>query len=442
MCDTFVILPEFTSSNTFFFGKNSDRDPNEAQEVVIIPAKEFAKGESLKCTYITIPQAARINKIILSKPVWIWGAEMGVNEHGVVIGNEAVFPNVPAGKEPGLIGMDYLRLGLERGNSAEAAMDVITSLLERYGQSGNCGFTHPFYYNNSFIIADSSHAWKLETYGKEWVAEEIMQFGSISNRYSIESKWDRISAQFLKKINENKRRRKNDPINIKELISDRIFTHFSDSKKRESCTYNKIKETGSKISTIDLFNILRTHDIDVEYSPDRGITGSDVCMHAGFGPIRKSQTTGSMVVEQSNGEMIIWMTGSSSPCLSQFKPMSLRQDFNYFGPAPDVYYDDQSYWWQQERIHRLILKDYKKQSVSYIDANKKLEDKFLERVRQSDDLLDTIADCFDEAWLFQKEWLERLGKQRISHQTNFLYRSAWKKNNNLAKFPQGILQML
>lgn len=279
MCDTFVILPEFTSSNTFFFGKNSDRDPNEAQEVVIIPAKEFGKGESLKCTYITIPQAARINKIILSKPVWIWGAEMGVNEYGVVIGNEAVFPNVPAGKEPGLIGMDYLRLGLERGNSAEAAMDVITSLLERYGQSGNCGFTHPFYYNNSFIIADSSHAWKLETYGKEWVAEEITQFGSISNRYSIESKWDRISAQFLQKINENKRRRKNDPINIKELISDRIFTHFSDSKKRESCTYNKIKETGSKISTIDLFNILRTHDIDVEYSPDRELpVQTFVCM--------------------------------------------------------------------------------------------------------------------------------------------------------------------
>ena len=76
---------------------------------------------------------------------------MGVNEFGVVIGNEAVFSKIPAGKEPGLIGMDYLRLGLERGSTAREALNVITSLLEEFGQSGNCGFMHPFYYHNSFV---------------------------------------------------------------------------------------------------------------------------------------------------------------------------------------------------------------------------------------------------------------------------------------------------
>ena len=148
MCDTFVLLPDFTENGKFYFAKNSDRDPNEAHEVVIIPRKEHLEDDLLKCTYISIPQVKITNRMILSKPVWIWGAEMGVNEFGVVIGNEAVFSKIPPGKEPGMIGMDYLRLGLERGSSASESLDIITKLLEEYGQSGNCGFDHPFYYHN------------------------------------------------------------------------------------------------------------------------------------------------------------------------------------------------------------------------------------------------------------------------------------------------------
>jgi len=41
-------------------------------------------------------------------------------------------------KENGLLGMDLLRLGLERGKTAQEAVNVITSLLEEHGQ----GNTH------------------------------------------------------------------------------------------------------------------------------------------------------------------------------------------------------------------------------------------------------------------------------------------------------------
>ncbi|MFM9709680.1 hypothetical protein, partial [Streptomyces galilaeus] len=87
-------------------------------------------------------QAKHTYKVLLSKPFWIWGAEMGVNEHGVVIGNEAIFSKVPAEKDGKLIGMDLLRLGLERGSTAKEAMEMIIALLEEFGQGGNCGFAH------------------------------------------------------------------------------------------------------------------------------------------------------------------------------------------------------------------------------------------------------------------------------------------------------------
>lgn len=68
----------------------------------------------------------------------------------------------------------YFRLGLERGSSAEEAMNVITSLLEEHGQGGPCSDTVPeLLYHNSFLLADPTEAWVLETAGRHWAAENI-----------------------------------------------------------------------------------------------------------------------------------------------------------------------------------------------------------------------------------------------------------------------------
>uniref|UniRef100_A0A2A4IXC5 Secernin-2 n=1 Tax=Heliothis virescens TaxID=7102 RepID=A0A2A4IXC5_HELVI len=136
-CDTFVVLPPLTKNNFVVFGKNSDRPQHEVQEVVLI--KGGIRDPKLKCTYITIDESPEpVHTVILSKPAWMWGAEMGANDKNVVIGNEAVWTNNNEGEGDArpkrLLGMDLVRLGLERADTAEAALDVITSLLEKYGQ--------------------------------------------------------------------------------------------------------------------------------------------------------------------------------------------------------------------------------------------------------------------------------------------------------------------
>lgn len=165
MCDTFVATPSFTGTSSMIFGKNSDREPNEAQALLRVPAR--SKESKTFCTYIQVPGAKQTQEVILSKPFQMWGAEMGANESGVVIGNEAVFTKIPFEKKnQGLTGMDLLRLALERSKDAETARETILQFLEKFGQGACGGYTNPsFYYHNSFIIADFKSAFVLETAG-------------------------------------------------------------------------------------------------------------------------------------------------------------------------------------------------------------------------------------------------------------------------------------
>ena len=131
----------------------------------------------MRCSYIEIAQAEQTLPVLLSKPSWMWGAEMGANSAGVVIGNEAVWNRLSDPQHDlvsRLLGMDLLRLGLERARTALEGVEVITGLLEEHGQGGQCSdLVKDFSYHNSFLIADPSSAWVLETAGKLWVAERV-----------------------------------------------------------------------------------------------------------------------------------------------------------------------------------------------------------------------------------------------------------------------------
>jgi len=124
---------------------------------------------------------------------------MGSNSAGVCIGNEAVWTNIDTNMEKKLLGMDLLRLALERGKTAEHALKVIVELLEKHGQGGPCSdIMTDFTYHNSFLIVDHKEAWVLETAGQVWAAERITSgFRNISNSLSIGCKIDLMSEGLL-----------------------------------------------------------------------------------------------------------------------------------------------------------------------------------------------------------------------------------------------------
>lgn len=435
MCDTFIVLPDATNDGSIIFGKNSDRDPNEPHYVEIIQAQDYPPNSILNCTYVSIPQVSHTNRILLCRPVWIWGAEMGINEFGVVIGNEAVFSKVPADKTPGLIGMDYLRLALERASTAIEAIQLITSLLEKYGQSGNCGFSHPFYYHNSYLIADKKEAWKLETVDRQWAAKKIETFGTISNGLTIESDWDLCSQEMQSYAFFKNLQKKNLKFNFSNAYSDWLYTRFSNSIQRKTCTNNQIASKKGEFVIRDAFEILRTHNRNYKgFRPDRPSLGSDVCMHAGFGPIRVSQTTGSLVTKYLDGKIEIWITGSSAPCISLFKPCSIEQkqlmDF-----VPGLTYEDNSYWWRSEKFHRNLISSVRQEISGYQKERDELENYFLDNFSKLEHLRD--KELFWEEVKNKSNLLINVNLPKFHQQgmksSNLLYNFAWENNNREAK---------
>ena len=167
------------------FAKNSDRPPTEAQDLEWHPARS-GDGRQ-RTTYLEVEGPRRDTIGVLgSRPRWMWGFEHGVNEAGLAVGNEAIYTTLdPRAFPPALVGMDLVRLALERAPDAAAGVEVIVGLLDRYGQggSGHEGGSKPYW--SSFLLADPHAAYVLETSGTDVAVEEVDQRRAISNRTTI-----------------------------------------------------------------------------------------------------------------------------------------------------------------------------------------------------------------------------------------------------------------
>mmetsp|Transcript_17634 Transcript_17634/g.31833 ORF Transcript_17634/g.31833 Transcript_17634/m.31833 type:complete len:326 (-) Transcript_17634:2609-3586(-) len=303
-CDTFIAYPPTTANGHVVFGKNSDRPAGEGQSIRRYPAStNHEPGSTVTCTYISIPQAPQTHAVLVSQIDWMWGCEHGANEHGVVIGNEAVWTRVPDEEGDRLLGMDLVRLGLERGTTSREALHVITSLLEEHGQGGPCAQGDPsFTYHNSFLIADFHEGFILETAGRHWVAKRFSEGAhNISNGLTIRTHFDLSSEGIQEYANECGLWNGDGPFDFAMIFSQDGEVDESTSSRQGCgrCMLAKHFNSGA-FSRDDMMAILRDHE-------------SGICMHGGG-----FETTASMVSElYPNKKAKHWITGPH-PCKSTF----------------------------------------------------------------------------------------------------------------------------
>ena len=452
MCDTLVAVGEATADGTVILAKNSDRQPNEAQVLAHVPRARHEAGTMVKCTYVEIPQVAETYEVLLSRPFWIWGCEMGANECGVAIGNEAVFTKEPYGKEPGLIGMDFIRLALERADTARKALDVIVELLDTYGQSGNCGLHHEEYYYNSFIIADPNEAWVLETVRKFWAAERVRGVRTISNGLTIGGEWDLASPGLVEHAVEKGWCKSADDFHFARCYSDFLYTRLDGCRSRQHRSTELLEAQKGHITVETMMAALRDHGpqaaADPSWTPAKGLLTDTLCVHAGFGPLRPSQSTGAMVAHLTPDLPTCWLTGTSGTCTGVFKPVYLGDaGLPDLGPEPTGAYDPDSLWWSHERLHRTVIRDYATRMPLYRKDRDTLEALFLSEAAEMSDryrggsaeerakpLAVFTASCFERATEATARWTETVSSAPVRRRPPRLFSIAWNRFNKQAGF--------
>lgn len=352
MCDSMIASRDRTQCGYSIFGKASDRSVNEPQPFIYVPAAKHSPGEKVKTTRIVIDQVTETYAMILSKPSWIWGAEIGINEKGVIIGNESVFSRELRTDTIALLGMDILRLCLERADTAKKAVDTLGELLDRYGQGGNCSFDGDFYYDNAFLIADSEEAWHVETAGKFWAAKQVSQGSySISNYLSINYP-DLIHRDAIENAIQ-KGYPVSEPFDWAESYVDWTSIVNRSGMLRRACSFQQMNRPGNRVDVSDVISALRTHFSDNEWING----GNCVCMHAypHFTGDLDCQTTNAMGAVLKPDDPMIFGTGMSTTCVAPFQPFwfdaySSRQVFSY-----DRQEEAMNSWIHREGINRAMI---------------------------------------------------------------------------------------
>lgn len=388
MCDTLVALGDATKDGSVIFGKNSDRPSSEAQLITYVPRTKHQEKE-VKTTYITIPQVKETAAIILSQPWWMWGAEMGCSDNGLVIGNEAVSSHEPLRSE-GLLGMDLLRLGLERAENARHGIEVITSLLENFHQGGGCAYRDPSWkYHNSFIIADFEEAWVLETADDWWIAEQVKNVRSISNGLTIRGKGD-LRREGIIQHAVNKDYCKDDAdFDFARTFSGSIPSDSPYTRKGKSARL--LERYEGEITSKKMMDFLREHE-------------AGLCMHGGF------ESVGSQVSHLTNNQIQIhWFTGTTLPCQSLYKPYIFPiNDQFYLESAPYTEKDERWIW--VKHAHEVRNKGENNSTKQVFEAKLRKQINNLLHNKDSiptEEFQKEIWELNNEAWNFSKRNIEQ-----------------------------------
>jgi secernin len=368
-CDSLVALGNATGDGSVLFAKNSDRPAEECQVLVQVARQRHARGSRLRCQYIDIPQAEETAAIIGSQPFWLWGFEHGLNEHGVAIGNHTVFTK-DALSGLGLIGMDVVRLGLERARTASQAVEVMSGLVEQHGQGGSGYVDKDWPYHNSFLIADRHEAFLLETSDRHWALRQVHDVGSASNHLTIGTDWDALTDGVIEHAIASGWWSEDAPgrFDFAAAFRDTSVAPEIVSRGRHRRTCELLQVARGQVTPATLRAALRDHYGSQVHG--RRFTPDDeryfsVCMHAD--PV--GTTTASMIARLPNddGELLRCWTSLGSPSVGIFLPCyplgRLPAALSRGGAEATA----DSPWWGFKRLLTLVERDF---------------DRYAERVRR------------------------------------------------------------
>lgn len=448
MCDTIVVNKRLTENRENILAKNSDRPLGECQVLEIFPAgtkTEYPFSSPLFKGTGADPEGSRY-AVLGSRPYWLYGFEMGANEKGLFIGNEAEGSRMPAEEKDGILGMDLLRFALEACSGAKEAIGFIAALLKEYGQSANASRLFDRRYENSFILCDPKECWVMETAGRTWAAKKVPYFAAVSNCYTIRDDFDICSEDLEEIIREKRMLRPGERIDFAKAVTQpalRQWLSVPRKNKAEQLFLDQLTETLSEDDMVELGQEYLVGDLSMkEYLQEVARAGGhivpahfiyiltdhfegeindwrfgamagenvSICMHANLPT--ENQTAASMIMTRMKTSDYGFLWAPASPCMSIYIPfwwIGADEEKSVMPQIPSLlsrggeFYEEDSLWWAMERLVSLVSVD---EARFYDMAENKLQ-----RVREK------IDEYLEDKWTEASAYLA--GRQQQKAQKCF-----------------------
>jgi secernin len=433
-CDTFAVHADHTPYRATLLAKNSDRPARESQPLRWLEGRRG--GGRLNLAYVEIDDVAETIPHLGSSPYWCWGHEIGVNARGVAIGNEALFTRDVAATAaadragqaitPGILGMELLRLGLERGTTAREAIAVMTELVERHGQygAGTVSQDRPAAaYDNSYLVADAGEMWVLETSGRRWVTKQVHDpYWALSNEPTVRDDWDSGAADLAAYANAQGWARSDGRLDFAATFLDpAVPLQVSHLRLQRSRQLLADAVAGQGVGFAEARGVLSDHYEGTfldgpKFNPARPDFHT-LCMHDHPSGFTWGNTAASMIaVLPARGRPYAWWA-ATTPCTSIYVPVALAGESipaalsragsqHGAGPHPEKAVADTSvdgsYWWSFQNLLESVAGDvdgsrYHERQPHVRARFDRLQQQWLEQVE------DLAVDGTDDQWAMLTE---------------------------------------
>ena len=255
---------------------------------------------------------------------------------------------------------------------------------------------------------DRENIYILETAGKEWVYKKVKE-AAISNRLTIRMEDDVYSegkCDFVKKHLEP------------------VYSYFSKSEQRHYMCSMAVK-TAENLQ--DMFKAMRQHSH--HDNPMAKASVSSPCMH--YGSLIGDHTTQSMAVELlDDGQIRIWVTGGSLPCMSIFKPFLFGNEcvIPVFKAGNDA---AKSYWFSLELFKREMLG--KSIPFEYYNERDEIENQLINMVKNAD--REKMNEISKNAIELEISFVDKWKNTKLDDmKTSLIFNTNWKKKNEKLKY--------
>ncbi len=372
-CTTVVFGKHATADGSVLMAHTEDGAENEeypCRHLVYRPRATYPPGAELKLTAETITQVP-VTYAYYSNDVHGLHEEQvvdGINEYGVAIASNAIYTKEQVLEKGGISWTENIKLVMERCKTAKEGVDLITQLLDKYGNSFLTYEHHRYWSGLTYVIVDSEEAWIIECTPRHWAAKRCPDDGVFfyANEMLLENDYDMASDDLTTyAVEKGWYDPSSGPFSFKRAYGTELGQDWNVGRMKRMDFL-----LSPKIGTVrvqDLMAFLRDHYegtvCNYHYPPHAYHAGGPY--HAGGHYTICNSTTHDAEVWHLRSYMptdigcVMWCC-LSSPCQNVFQPIwaGARVDtpleYTVGAGEPDLH----SAWWATQSIRRMVDRDY------------------------------------------------------------------------------------